>query len=195
MARLVESEEYLVVLTAYRPADYGCGRLSEAKLIGESDVVEHGPFSREEAHRLARVVRASDDRFEGETEELPPYDSSDFGCIGEREEVLIEVLSVSEVTAREKRASSIVQEARGKETFELRMEQLMTARLVQSAGRCHYSKPPRPYDISADVDARLGQGTSGAPSEKDRLSPQPTPMNIPPDHVRHMPQWHTPDVA
>ena len=69
------------------------------------------------------------------------------------EEVLIEIRTRKEHEATCVEEQKLVAKARGKQIFERRLEEQMLRRQVEAAGRVHYSRPPQPWDIAADLEA------------------------------------------
>ena len=159
--------EWLVITTEY-PTEYGCyrgRRWSRAELIvRRSTEIAEGPFkTRTAAVRAAKRLRDREcphfEDWESQTtfDEEPPWDSSALGNWDNDEEVTIEVLTRTEHEAKTAADKKYLAIQREKAVFDRALKTEMLKRHIQTVGQVHYSHPPQPWDIKADLEAENEQ--------------------------------------
>ena len=174
-----DADTYVVVTTTY-PTTYGCNRgksWTQAELIARSDISATGSYkTRDEAIQAARRIRNRSCYFEDacepdpdeyDSEDLeemedndyrftnsdePPYDSADLENWDNDEEEMIEVMTREDFEEEQANNQAFLRKEGMKRRYHFTVKGKMMELQIKDAGRVHYSTPPQPFDLKAEVE-------------------------------------------
>mmetsp|Transcript_18928 Transcript_18928/g.26049 ORF Transcript_18928/g.26049 Transcript_18928/m.26049 type:complete len:507 (-) Transcript_18928:218-1738(-) len=160
-----EMDEYIIVTTSY-PTTKNVITTSaeEVALQSEHFVSDESYPCYEDAVEAARLIRNSDEKFyrpDGVDEtddpdefwgEEPPWDSADVTDWKFRTATRLEVMTRAEYREKCSEEKQNIHEERRRSMLSRRIRRSLLAAQVAAAGCVHYSTPPQPYDIPAEVE-------------------------------------------
>lgn len=156
-----DDEDKFVVVTTTYPTSYGCYRgrsWSRAELIRHSEVEisEESYNTHEEAADAALNARNQNYLFDDYEDIVgnddPPFDSAEMENYDNDEEVIIQVMTKHAIDEKKQQDKEFLDRANSERHMDALIKEHLFRIRIQDAGRVHYSNPPRPYDIPAEIE-------------------------------------------